>query len=341
MEFGAFLPYQVFTLGEEQESLGQRMLEVAIEADRAGAAFVWTPEHHFVHFLQSPSALIAATQIGQHVRCRVGTGVVVLPYHDPVILAGEIAQTDRALGGRLELGMARGAYPYEFEKLGVPFSESLPIYIEKLQAVEALLRNADAPTSFHGAYVNFDDVYIWPRPLQQPMPPVWVASQAPAAVKDAARRGFNVLHSLFLWDNEHVKTVARAFHEGKAEGGHEGIKLGMTRYSLIVDRESEIEDRLRELVHGWRIHAQLHDFRQNADAIGRVPSRVQENEPTIEELRRDMLIGTAEQVEEKLGLYADAGVDLMNLNQSFGADHERVLDSTRAFAPIIESFAGR
>ena len=95
MEFGAFLPYQVFTLGDEQESLSQRMLEVAVEAARAGAAYVWTPEHHFVHFLQSPSALITATQIGQHVSCRVGTGVVVLPYHDPVILAGEIALTDR------------------------------------------------------------------------------------------------------------------------------------------------------------------------------------------------------------------------------------------------------
>jgi alkanesulfonate monooxygenase SsuD/methylene tetrahydromethanopterin reductase-like flavin-dependent oxidoreductase (luciferase family) len=339
MEFGIFLPYQVFNLGEEQESLSDRMLDIAIAGDRAGVSYVWTPEHHFVHFLQSPSALIAATQIGQHVSCRVGTAVIVLPYHDPVILAGEIAQTDRALGGRLELGFARGAYKYEFEKLEIPFEQSLPIFIEKLEALQALLTSDETPSSFHGVHVDFSETYIWPRPLQKPTPPMWMGSQSPAAVQDAGRRGYNVLNSLFLWDDEYVATVARAFAAGREEGGHTGTKLGLTRYSLIVESESDIDARIDELVYGWRIHAQLHDFAQNSDAIGRVSSRPQEKEPSREELKRTMLIGTAEQVAEKLEFYESVGVDLVNLNQSFGAEHERVLDSTRAFAPIIEKFS--
>ncbi|MCU1439670.1 MAG: class flavin-dependent oxidoreductase [Rhodoglobus sp.] len=339
MEFGVFLPYQVFNPGEEQDSLSDRMLETAVAADKAGVSYVWVPEHHFVHFLQSPSALIAATQIGQHVRCRVGTAVIVLPYHNPVILAGEIAQADRALHGRLELGVARGAYKYEFEKLGVPFEESLPQFIETLESLQALLGNETDPTSFQGKYVNFDNMYIWPRPVQRPNPPLWMGSQSPAAVKDAASRGFNVLNSLFLWDDEHVANVAKAFAEGQAEGGHTDTKLGLTRYSLIVDKESEIDDRIDELIHGWRIHAQLHDFVQNSDAIGRVTSRPQPSEPTRDEVRRTLMIGTAEQVTEKLEFYASVGVSLVNLNQSFGSSHERVLESTAAFAPIIEQFA--
>src|SRR5690606_24697833 len=141
------------------------------------------------------------------------------------------------------------------------------------------------------------------------------------------------------WDDEHMVAIARAFAEGREEGGHSGTKLGLTRYAFVVDRESEIEDRIAELVHGWRIHAQLHDFSQHADAIGQVPSRVQSEEPSSEALRRLLLIGTAEQVEEKLCVYRDAGVDLVNLNMSFGSEHERVLDSMRAFQPIIERFA--
>lgn len=339
MELGIFLPYQVFNEGEESESIGDRMLETAIVGDENGARYVWAPEHHFVHFLQSPSALNAVTQIGQHVKCRVGTAVVVLPYHDPIKLAGEIAQTDRALGGRFDLGVARGAYPYEFVMQGIPFEASLPIFIETLDSVRLLLETNDTPSTFHGKYVDFSDVYIWPRTLQRPTPPIWLGAQSPQAVQDAARRGYNVLNSLFLWGDDQVAAVAKAFAAGQEEGGHSDTKLGLTRYSFIVDKESEIEDRLDELVYGWRIHSQLHNFAENADSIGRVPSRPQPDEPTREELRKTLLIGTAEQVAEKLEFYASAGVSLVNLNLSFGSDHERVLDSIRAFAPIIDAYA--
>jgi alkanesulfonate monooxygenase SsuD/methylene tetrahydromethanopterin reductase-like flavin-dependent oxidoreductase (luciferase family) len=338
VQFGMFLPYQVFHLGDEQESLNSRMLETAVVGDQAGCDYVWAPEHHFVHFLQSPSALINVTQIAQHVTCRVGTAVIVLPYHDPIKLAGEINQVDRIIGGRLEIGVARGAYKYEFEKLDLDFTQSLPTYIETLDSLRLLLETEESPVSFHGDYVNFDDVYIWPRPYQKPTAPIWVGSQSPVAVKDAARRGYNVLNSLFLWDDEHVATIAKAFKEGQEEGGHSDTKLGLTRYSMIVEKESEIDDRLEELVYGWRIHQQLHDFSQNSDAIGRVASKPQQNEPTLADLRKSLMIGTAEMVAEKLDFYREVGVSLVNLNQSFGSEHGRILDSTRAFAPIFESF---
>lgn len=340
MEFGVFLPYQVFHEGAEADTLFARMLDHAITGDKMGVRRVWTPEHHFVHFLQSPSALLTAVHIGQHVRCRVGTGVIVLPFHDPLHLAGEIALTDHILEGRLDLGVARGAYGYEFTKLGYSFESSLPRFIETLEGLRTLLLNEAGPASFDGEYVNFPPSYIWPRPRQRPHPPLWMGAQSVPAIRDAARRGYNVLHSGFLWGDDHVASVMQAFRDGQEDGGSADTKLGITRFACLVDNEREVDERLEELLYGWRIHIQLHNFDKSADPRGVVASRPAAEEPELAQLRRNLLIGTEEHVAEKLEYYADLGVSVVNLNAAFGAEHAAALDGLRRFEPFIAKYDG-
>src|SRR5699024_2550945 len=127
--------------------------------------YVWVPEHHMIYFNQSPSALMPLVQIAQHTKnVRVGAAVLVLPYHNqPIQTAGEISQADQLVNGRLEVGVARGAYGYEFKKFKIPFEESLDRFIENLEAIEMLLGNADTESSYSGKHVNFENVYVWPR----------------------------------------------------------------------------------------------------------------------------------------------------------------------------------
>lgn len=343
MEFGVVLGFTGPQGQErtEKKSLFDRVLELAVESDRLGIDYLWAQEHHLIEVIQSPSALITCVWIAQHVKAKVGTAVVVLPYHDPIQVAGEVAQADNATGGRLQFGVARGAYKYEFEKFGIPFESSRANFIEKLDAVRALLENSEKEkeTSFHGEFVNFDDAYIWPRPLQRPHPPIWLGAQAPEAIRDAARRGYNVLTSLFLWSDEHVAALATAFKEGQAESGRTDTRFGITRFAYFAEDEADAENAVTQMIDKWRVMQQLHDFSHTKNPRGIIEPRPMENEPSREEVRTNALIGTEKEILDQLGFYRDLGISIVNLAVNFGCSHEQVMGSIRRFGTVFSSHA--
>jgi flavin-dependent trigonelline monooxygenase, oxygenase component len=339
MEFGTPIVYgKAHSRSGETMPLYDRVLQMAIAADRAGFSRIWFQEHHMIALGQSPSALISCVQIAQHVKARVGAAVVVLPYHNAIQIAGEIAQADNATGGRLDLGVGRGAYGYEFEKFHIPFEESRGRFIETLDAVRELLVNSASESSFHGEFVDFDDVYIWPRPLQQPHPPIWIAAQTLPAVQDAARRGYNVLHQTFIWDDAHVASVVEAFQAGKAEGGHD-VQLAATRYAYLAEDQADAEARLDDLLDNWRVHQQLHDFSHKKNPRGIIEPVVQENEPDRDELRARVMIGTEDHIVAKIEAYDEMGLDILNLGISFGTPLDKIRGSLERLAPIVAKYS--
>lgn len=343
MELGCVLPFHS-TTDEAASNVYRRMLEYAKTADRAGYSTIWIPEHSLIQFIPSPSSLLSATFIGQHVSCRVGTAAVVLPYHRPLQLFGEIAAVDHALEGRLDLGVVRGAYKFEFDKFGIDFSESLPRFIETLEALEAVWAAGDKGASYHGKFVDFDNVSVWPRPHQQPHPPVWIGAQTPPSVEDAAARGYNVMNSLFFGDEDHARLIVDKFFEGhrRNQTGADS-KIGLTRYAFAVEDKSDVEPILEELLRTWRISNQLHHDTQNADARGVIASKPVPGEPTIEKIRETVLIGTREELLPKLSFYKQLGINSLNLNQSFGAvPVDMAIKSIGIFSDLLaEVEAGR
>jgi alkanesulfonate monooxygenase SsuD/methylene tetrahydromethanopterin reductase-like flavin-dependent oxidoreductase (luciferase family) len=342
MEFGAPLIYgQPRHDTDVDLPLYDKMLELAIAADRAGIGRLWFQEHHMIALGQSPSALISCVQIAQHVKARVGSAVTVLPYHSAIQIAGEIAQADNATGGRLELGVGRGAYGYEFEKFGIPFDESLERFIETLDAVRELFLNEDTEASFHGKHVNFDDVYVWPRPVQRPHPPIWIAAQSFPAVQDAARRGYNVLHQAFIWDDERLKQIIDAFQKGKEEAGNPDVKLAVSRYTYLAEDEADAEARLDDLMDNWRVHQQLHDFSHTSNPRGIIKPVVQENEPDRDEVRDRLLIGTIDHVVAKIEKYEQMGLDILNMGINFGAPFHSIRGSLERLTPVIAKYSAK
>ena len=116
MRFSVFLTFTELDPARNGDTLFADHLEQAKLADRLGYDAISIPEHPLVHLMKAPHALINAVAIGQHVRCEVGVAVIVLPLHHPLSLAGQIAAADQALGGRLVVGVGRGAYRYEFDR---------------------------------------------------------------------------------------------------------------------------------------------------------------------------------------------------------------------------------
>jgi probable F420-dependent oxidoreductase len=174
-------------------------LRVAQAAEAAGFESVWTGEHVVLPDPQVPPSplppqapmldpavalafLAAATR-----RVRLGTGIIILPQRNPVVLAKELASVDVLSGGRLIAGFGAGYLEPEFTALGIPFADRGARTDEYLDAIRCLWE-AEHP-AFSGRFVAFAGIDAQPRPVQRPHPPIVIGGHSPGAFARAVRRG--------------------------------------------------------------------------------------------------------------------------------------------------------
>jgi alkanesulfonate monooxygenase SsuD/methylene tetrahydromethanopterin reductase-like flavin-dependent oxidoreductase (luciferase family) len=156
-------------------------------AEQLGYAEVWTTEHHFIDDDYSSSLMPICAAIGaMTTRVRIGTAVLLLPFHDPVRLAEDAATVDIISGGRLDLGVGVGYRVGEFESFGIDFHTRG----RRMSEASQVLTHAWLPGAFshHGEFYNYDDIDVRPKPLQDPMP-LWFGGLTPPAARRAARFG--------------------------------------------------------------------------------------------------------------------------------------------------------
>ena len=120
-------------------------------------------------------------------RLRFMFGVSVLPYHEPITFAKALATLDQVSKGRLILGVGAGWYEEEAERLGYRFAERGAITDEYLAAIKELWTSDDP--KFDGKYVSFEDVSFYPKPVQQPHPPIIIGGTGPRPFRRIARMG--------------------------------------------------------------------------------------------------------------------------------------------------------
>src|SRR5689334_2912081 len=191
MDIGTFLLLQS-PGGRPSQEVYARGLEQAQAAEELGYRNVWLAEHHFSTYGYLSRPLQLATFIAaKTTRLRVGTAVVVVPLHHPLVVAEEIATVDLLSGGRLDVGLGRGYQNYEFERLGVNLKESRQRWEEEVDII--LLALAGKPFSYDGTYYQIPETSIFPLPIQQPHPPIWVTAQSLESVEATVRRGFNII----------------------------------------------------------------------------------------------------------------------------------------------------
>ena len=124
MDCGTFLLLQSPGAQDHAEVFA-RATEMAQVADRLGFDSIWCAEHHFSTYGYLSRPLMFAQHLAAHTeRIRVGSAVVVLPLHHPLVVAEEIATADVLSGGRLDVGLGRGYQRYEFDRLGHTLDES-------------------------------------------------------------------------------------------------------------------------------------------------------------------------------------------------------------------------
>lgn len=174
-----------------------RLRALAGRSEATGVESIWVSEHLVVADPRTPPSpmepeapiLDPVTSLaflaGISSSVRLGTGVVVLPLRNPLVLAKALATVDVVSEGRLIVGIGVGYVEREFEALGVPFSDRGRRLEEHLAAMRAIW--TERRPAFAGRYVAFDHVQARPNPLQEPHPPIVMGGYAPAVLRRTVR----------------------------------------------------------------------------------------------------------------------------------------------------------
>jgi limonene 1,2-monooxygenase len=193
MRFGVFMaPYH--EPGENPTLALERDLELIVRLDELGFDEAWVGEHHSTGWetIASPEIFLAvAAERTRHIR--LGTGVVSLPYHHPLMVAERIVQLDHLTRGRINFGVGPGGHLTDARMLGIDPARLRPMMAEALDVVVRLLSDP-APLTVDGSWFTLRDAVLQLRPYQRPHPPIAVTSmESPAGMVLAGRHGAGVL----------------------------------------------------------------------------------------------------------------------------------------------------
>ena len=210
MQFGLFGAAQAQRGGPDVDSAAgfKDYIEYVIEAEALGYQSAFIVEHHFTGFGQVSATLNLLTWIGARTRTlRLGTAVIVLPWHNPVLLAEQAATVDLLSGGRLDFGVGKGYRHNEFVGFRIPMEEAEPRFEESIDIITKAWTSNER-FSFHGRYWQFDDIIVEPPTIQKPHPPFWQGAGHPESIRRVARRGHNLLLDQFASLDETGKRFA-------------------------------------------------------------------------------------------------------------------------------------
>jgi alkanesulfonate monooxygenase SsuD/methylene tetrahydromethanopterin reductase-like flavin-dependent oxidoreductase (luciferase family) len=333
MEFNHFLSSYYPDTSYSGARLYQDMLEQARAADALGYASVSIPEHHLINILLMPAPLQMAVRVAsetEHVQ--IVTAVAVLPLHDMRILAGEVATADILCDGRLVLGVGRGAFGYEMGRMGVPIDISREKFDESLAVLTALLTEEEV--GWDGKYYKFEPLTVMPRPLTQPMPHMMIAVMSPAGIYACAKRGLHVQTTPLQGTNEYMLEQAEAFQRGKAERGETGehLQFSLLRVAWPAKDERDKQSKL-QLTNGY--YERFDNVFTGPGEVSHGAIKPLPATRSIEELAENTLVCTRDEMIDRLGMYADAGIDEVALNFNIGAGQEETLEAMHRFADEI------
>jgi alkanesulfonate monooxygenase SsuD/methylene tetrahydromethanopterin reductase-like flavin-dependent oxidoreductase (luciferase family) len=248
MRFGIFGSAQANS-GDLGPGTGQGFrdyLDYAVEAEQLGFASSFLVEHHFTGWHQVSATLMLQTALAMRTtRLRLGTAVIVLPWHNPVLLAEQAATLDQISNGRLDFGIGKGYRHSEFHGFRIP-PEEADVRFEESVAVMMQAFTSRQRFSHRGRFWSFDDIVVEPPPRQQPHPPLWVAAASEASIERAARRGFNLILDQYDSAQAHGRRIA-LYRAAREAAGHrfDPMQVAVARQVYVADSVADAEAALR------------------------------------------------------------------------------------------------
>jgi alkanesulfonate monooxygenase SsuD/methylene tetrahydromethanopterin reductase-like flavin-dependent oxidoreductase (luciferase family) len=244
MRFGIFGSAQANSadLGPETGQGFRDYLDYCVEAEALGFHSSFLVEHHFTGWNQVSATLMLQACLAMQTRTlRLGSAVIVLPWHNPVLLAEQAATLDLVSGGRLDLGIGKGYRHNEFMGFCIPQDEAEARF-EEAVTLMTMAWQSRARFSHHGRFWRFEDIVVEPPPLQRPHPPLWVAAGSAASIRRAAERGFNLILDQYAAPAVIAERIALYRAERERRGlGFEPMQVAVARQLYVASDRADAE----------------------------------------------------------------------------------------------------
>lgn len=263
------------------QSIHQRVTNEILEAERLGFDNVWIAEHHFSNtygILPDPFAYLAYLA-AKTTRIKLGAAVMVVPLHHPMRIVENAAFVDILSNGRFQLGLGSGYRPYEFDGLGIDYEARREIQQE---AVPLILQG------FHDKRVNADgkhfkikmeDCYeIFPQPIQQPHPPLFMGAGTEGSMQFAAEHGFGLMQSSLpsvetigehvAHYRKHMASAPAPYDQNPAFGGVDVVRMvyvANTDAKAKEESEAGITHHMKTFLLGGNTGGYLGDVTEKED----------------------------------------------------------------------------
>ena len=335
MEFSLFAHMERLTADQPHDQLHDDFIALCKMADQGGMRAVWTGEHHGMEFTIAPNPLLTLIDVAHHTEhVRLGTGTIIAPFWHPIKLAGEAASADVITGGRIELGIARGAYSYEYERLmpgmdaweaGQRMRETAPI-LPKLWAGDY---------AHDGEFFSFPATTSAPRPLQDNGPPIWIAARDPNSHEFGVHNGFNIQVTPLWQGLAEIETLMDRFNAACASYDGARPKIMLLHHTFVGADAEDVSRAAQELS---RFYCYFGAWFQNKRPVSNGLIAPLSDEDIAanqmmspENMHRDLTIGTAQEVIDQIKRYEDLGYDEYSFWIDSGMSFERKRASLSRF----------
>lgn len=225
--------------------------DLARALEERGFESLWLPEHthipvsrrtpypggselpkEYSHTHDPFVALTAAASVTK--RLKLCTGICLVIERDPIVTAKQVASLDVLSGGRFLFGVGAGWNAEEMENHGTVFKTRWRLLRERILAMKELWTKPEA--EFHGEFVNFDKSWLWPKPLQQPHPPIFLGGDSPSMFDRIVEYGDGWIPIGFRTSNlaEKIQTL----RERAAQAGRDPKSVTVSVFGATPDRAS-------------------------------------------------------------------------------------------------------
>ncbi len=291
-------------------------IDAVIEAEALGYHGNFVVEHHFTGMGQVSASLNLLTFLAARTsRIRLGTAVVVLPWHNPVLIAEQAATLDLLSGGRFDFGVGKGYRFSEFEGFTIPIEEATERFDEAMTVIRTAW-TTQGRFSHHGKRWRFEDILVEPATVQDPHPPFWMAAGRPQSLRDAAEGGYNLLLDQFQTVEvalERLAVYRRALEGAEREWNPMGAAVARALYIAETpsQREAAVAARIRQLTF-MNAHGTFRD--------GKAKSSMVSDQDLVKATEEGVLIGSPEEIIDRLHKLREGGVGYVLLSpQTEGA----------------------
>jgi alkanesulfonate monooxygenase SsuD/methylene tetrahydromethanopterin reductase-like flavin-dependent oxidoreductase (luciferase family) len=308
-------------------------IENNVEAEALGFRSTFVVEHHFTGFGQVSASLNLLTWLGARTKTlRLGTAVLVLPWHNPVLLAEQAATLDLLSGGRLDFGIGKGYRYNEFAGFCTPMDEADSRFDEAMEVITKAFAS-DTPFSHHGKHWRYDNIVVEPPSAQRPHPPFWMGAGSERSVRQVSDRGYNLLLGQYDLAEDVYRHIAQFRADVTKRGrAYNPLEVGVARAVHFADTADELE---AAYIRRFQGHVRINKLSEKPGGDER--ERFARHDDA--EIRRlcdeTAIFGTTDQIARKIEKLRDGGVEYMLIN--FGGSRENI----RRFArDIMPAFAG-